>query len=157
MNKNDLQYLNEKVIVGVVESIDLPELGLTQINTRIDTGAQTSALHVDHIVVHKAEKRVSFEFHPDFHDIDKTIRCNAPIHDRRWIKSSNGERERRYVIKASALMSTIVWDIELTLTDRSSMTHLMLLGREALSGVFIVDPGAEFLASNQNIQSNSNT
>jgi hypothetical protein len=138
-----------RTLVGVVESIDLPSVGLASINTRIDTGAQTSALHVDHIVVHKEEKRVSFEFHPDFHDIDKTIRCNAPIHDRRWIKSANGERERRYVIKTQALMGDISWDIELTLTDRSSMTHLMLLGREALSGMFIVDPGADYLASSK--------
>lgn len=144
LNVNDA---NERTLVGVVESIDLPELGLASINTRIDTGAQTSALHVDHIVVHKKEKRVSFEFHPDFHDIEKTIRCNTPIHDRRWIKSSNGERERRYVIKTKAFMGGVAWDIELTLTDRSSMTHLMLLGREALSGMFIVDPGAGYLAS----------
>ncbi|WP_371193376.1 ATP-dependent zinc protease [Glaciecola sp. SC05] len=147
MTNDPLNDLKDRTLVGVVESIDLPKLGLSAINTRIDTGAQTSALHVDHIVVHKKEKRVSFEFHPDFHDIEKTIRCNTPIHDRRWIKSSNGERERRYVIKTQALMGGIPWDIELTLTDRSSMTHLMLLGREALSGMFIVDPGADFLAS----------
>jgi hypothetical protein len=147
MTDVNLTYVNDRIVVGVVESIDLPSVGLSAINTRIDTGAQTSALHVDHIVVHKAEKRVSFEFHPDFHDIQKTIRCNAPIHDRRWIKSSNGERERRYVIKTQAFMGGVTWDIELTLTDRSSMTHLMLLGREALSGMFIVDPGADYLAS----------
>lgn len=147
MTSNALHDAQERTLVGVVESIYLPELGLSAINTRIDTGAQTSALHVDHIVVHQQEKRVSFEFHPDFHDIEKTIRCSTPIHDRRWIKSSNGERERRYVIKTKAIMGKLEWDIELTLTDRSSMTHLMLLGREALSGMFIVDPGAEFLAS----------
>ncbi|MFC4699066.1 ATP-dependent zinc protease [Glaciecola siphonariae] len=149
MSESALNYVNDRVMVGVVESIDLPLVGLSSINTRIDTGAQTSALHVDHIVVHKEDKQVSFEFHPDFHDIDKTIRCRAPIHDRRWIKSSNGERERRYVIKTQAMMSGISWDIELTLTDRSSMTHLMLLGREALSGMFIVDPGADYVASNR--------
>lgn len=140
-------YVADLTLVGVVESIDLPELGLTAINTRIDTGAQTSALHVDHIVAHTKEKRISFEFHPDFHDIEKTIRCSSPIHARRWVKSSNGERERRYVIKTQASMGKVTWDIELTLTDRSSMTHLMLLGREALSGMFVVDPGADYLAS----------
>jgi hypothetical protein len=141
------ELLSERPLVGVVESIDLPLLGLHGINTRIDTGAQTSALHVDHIVVNKAAQRVSFEFHPDFHDIDKTIRCDAAIYARRWVKSSNGERERRYVIQTQAVIGEITWDIELTLTDRSSMTHLMLLGREALSGNFLVDPGEEYLVS----------
>ncbi|MBT1452046.1 RimK/LysX family protein [Glaciecola sp. XM2] len=148
MDKRNLDYLEDKVIVGVVENIDLPALGLTQITTRIDTGAQTSALHVDHIHFDKKSNVVSFEFHPDFHDIDKTIRCQADVHARRWIKSSNGERERRYVIKTNALMTSIAWDIELTLTDRSSMTHLMLLGREALVGMCMVDPSEEYRASN---------
>nr|WP_136252501.1 RimK/LysX family protein [Ningiella ruwaisensis] len=141
--------IDNKTLVGAVESIDLPVLGLTNINTRIDTGAQTSALHVDHIVVHEDKKHLSFEFHPDFHDIDKTIRCKAEIHARRWVKSSNGERERRYVIKTQAVMNAIEWDIELTLTDRSTMTHLMLLGREALAGQFVVDPGSDFVASTE--------
>ncbi|MEC7282662.1 MAG: RimK/LysX family protein, partial [Pseudomonadota bacterium] len=37
------------------------------------------------------------------------------------------------------------WDIQLTLTDRSEMTYLMLLGREAMRGQFIVDPEHDFL------------
>ncbi|MCV2884098.1 RimK/LysX family protein [Aestuariibacter sp. AA17] len=140
--------MSQKIMVGVVESIALPSLKLANIATRIDTGAKTSALHVDHIVVDDAQRIVHFEFHPDFHDIKKTIKCSAPLHDRRWIKSSNGEREQRCVIKTQATLgASLSWDIEITLTDRSSMNHLMLLGREAMEGVVIVDPEAHFLAS----------
>ena len=137
----------QKPVIGVVEAIDLPELSLPKIKTRIDTGAKTSALHVDHIKVSKDRKQVSFEFHPDFHDLERTVKCKAPVHARRWIKSSNGEREKRYVIEAKASVGKHTWTIQLTLTDRSNMTHLMLLGREALKPMFIVDPSAKFLLS----------
>jgi hypothetical protein len=45
--------MKEKILVGARETIDLPELGLFRIATRIDTGAQTSSLHVDHISENK--------------------------------------------------------------------------------------------------------
>ena len=41
-------------------------------------------------------------------------------------------------------MAELNWDIQLTLTDRSEMTYLMLLGREALAGKFLVDPALEY-------------
>ncbi|MCC2607498.1 ATP-dependent zinc protease family protein [Planctobacterium marinum] len=148
MSNSELpQPLTDKVVIGVAEKIDLPELGLTAIATRIDTGAKTSALHVDHIEIDETAKKVKFWFHPDFHDVEKTIKCAAPLHDVRWIKSSNGEKERRCVIKTPAQLGNLTWDIELTLTDRSIMKHLMLLGREALEQHFVIDPSDDYLAA----------
>jgi hypothetical protein len=37
------------------------------------------------------------------------------------------------------------WSIQLTLTDRSEMNYLMLLGREAMQGRLVVDPEFEYL------------
>lgn len=135
--------IQNKILIGAVENIELPELKLGVIATRIDTGAKTSAIHVDHIEEHGDS--VKFWFHPDFHDVSKTIQCEAKIHDVRTIKSSNGSAERRFVIKTTARIKDSQWLIELTLTDRSSMKHLMLLGREALNHRFIVDPACEFI------------
>ncbi|MGQ8365407.1 ATP-dependent zinc protease family protein [Glaciecola sp. 1036] len=139
--------LDDALIIGAIETIDLPDLGLAAITTRIDTGAQTSALHVDHIQLKDRGGIIEFEFHPDFHEVKKTIKCSAQLHDTRWVKSSNGERERRYVIKTTATLGVKTWEIELTLTNRSGMNHLMLLGREAMQDGFLVHPGESFLAS----------
>ncbi|WP_240485103.1 ATP-dependent zinc protease [Aestuariibacter salexigens] len=147
MNIEDFHLIGDKILVGVKEDIDLPNLGLQGVTTRIDTGAQTSALHVDHISEDVDNGIVYFEFHPDFHDIDKTIQCSAKLHDSRIVKSSNGTKEKRFVIRTVAKLGSLEWDIELTLTDRSSMNHLMLLGREALQAHFLVDPAKDFLAS----------
>ena len=139
--------MKDKIIIGAREAIDLPELGLFGIATRIDTGAQTSSLHVDHLVENEHTSRINFELHPDFHDINKTIKCSAKILDKKFIKSSNGDRESRYIINTLAVMGDFRWKIRLTLTNRASMKHLMLLGRQAMVGAMIVDPEYDFLAS----------
>lgn len=136
--------MKEKVVVGAKEMINLPELGLFGITTRIDTGAQTTALHVDHVLENKETGMVDFEFHPDSHDIKKTIRCSAKIVAKKRIKSSNGDREKRYIINTKATMGSLEWTIRISLTNRSSMNHLMLLGRQAMKGYLIVDPEHNF-------------
>ena len=44
--------MNQKMIIGNAEAICLPELGITHLEARIDTGAQTSSLHVDLSLIH---------------------------------------------------------------------------------------------------------
>jgi hypothetical protein len=141
------EVIGSKIIIGVAEFIDLPALNLPKVATRIDTGAKTSALHCDHIELNEDKSKVSFWFHPDFHDIDKIVKCSAPLHDIRWIKSSNGSKEQRYVIKTKAVIDGFEWEIELTLTDRSAMQHLMLLGREALENHFMIDPSQTYVGA----------
>ncbi|TWX55669.1 ATP-dependent zinc protease family protein [Colwellia hornerae] len=143
--------MKEKILVGARETIDLPELELFEVATRIDTGAQTSSLHVDHISENKVTGMLDFEFHPDSHDVSKTIKCSAKIVDRKRIKSSNGEKERRYIINTLAVMGELKWTVRLSLTNRSSMSHLMLLGREAMKGEMLVDPEFSYLASVEKI------
>ena len=52
---------------------------------------------------------------------------------------------RRFVITTPITMNNTTWDIQLTLTDRSNMTYLMLLGREAMQDRFVVDPSIEYI------------
>ena len=65
------------------------------------------------------------------------------------VKSSTATREKRYVIVTPIIMDGVEWEIQLTLTDRSEMTYMMLLGREAMSGRFIVDPEHDFLLTSK--------
>ena len=71
---------------------------------------------------------------------------------RRRIKSSNGDKERRYIIDTKAVLGELEWTIKLSLTDRSDMRHLMLLGRQAMKGLMTVDPEFNYLAT-QAVQS----
>lgn len=145
-----MEKIGNKILVGAKESIDLPELGLFGIATRIDTGARTTALHVDHMILNEETGMLDFEFHPDSHDV-KTAKCSAKVVAKRRIKSSNGTQERRYIINTKAVMGTLEWKIRVSLTDRSDMNHLMLLGRQAMRGQMIVDPELDYIATQETL------
>ncbi|CCK74874.1 MAG: ATP-dependent zinc protease [Oleispira antarctica] len=139
----------KKIVIGVLETCSLPELNISDLQIRIDTGAKTSSLHVDDI---KRERRggrlgVSFTLHPDIYDVDVVTNCWAPVSDVRRIKSSNGAIEQRLIIKTTLVMHTVEKEIEITLTNRSDMSYLMLLGREGMGKDFLVDPSQTFLVS----------
>ena len=140
--------MNKKVI-GRLESITLPELGIDNLEVRVDTGAKTSSLHVDNIkkLVVKGVHQVTFDIHPDAHNVDRIVSCTAPISDMRKVKSSNGTSEERYVIETTIVLGVESWAIEITLTDRSDMSYLMLFGREAIGTRFLIDPSKVFLGS----------
>lgn len=141
--------MKDRMIIGHIENIELPELGISQLTVRVDTGAQTSSLHVDNIqrISINSKPAVAFDIHPEIHDVDKVVQCQALLHDVRKVKSSNGIAEQRYVIKTPAVLGDHTWDIEITLTNRADMTYLMLLGRQALDNHFYIDSANAFVAS----------
>ena len=141
--------MKNKIIIGRLESISLPELGIDNLEVRVDTGAKTSSLHVDNIKKSVVEgvHQVTFDIHPDAHNVDRIVTCTAPISDLRKVKSSNGTSEERYVIETTIVLGSESWAIEITLTDRSDMSYLMLFGREAIGSRFLIDPSKVFLGS----------
>jgi hypothetical protein len=138
--------MKSKMLVGSLEKCDLPDLMIEGLHIRVDTGATTSSLHVDNIEVfiENKEEWVSYDIHPDIHDVEKIVTRRSKVVGMRNVKSSSGERERRYVIETSMVLGGEQWDILITLTDRSSMNYLMLLGRQAMNGHVIVDPELEY-------------
>lgn len=139
--------MTDKILIGALEHCDLPDLGITALNIRVDTGAATSSLHVDNIEEFEQGEDlwIRFDIHPDIHDVKKLKRCEAKVEGQRRVKSSTATRQKRYVISTDIKMADLRWPIQLTLTDRSEMTYLMLFGREAMAGKFIVDPELEYL------------
>ncbi len=91
---------------------------------------------------------VRFDVCPLQDNRNTLVNCEAPIFDRRSVKSSSGSSEKRYVIKTSIAIGDQSCDVELTLTNRDTMGYRMLLGREAMSGKLIVDPDESFALGN---------
>ncbi|TCS42694.1 ATP-dependent zinc protease [Reinekea marinisedimentorum] len=140
----------EKIIVGAIEECGLPEFGIENLPVRIDTGAKTSSLHVDGIKQFRRDGSpwVSFNIHPNVHNVEETIACEAKVHDIRTIKSSNGSSDERFIVKTTLKLGEHSWTIQLSLTDRSEMTYLMLLGRQGMGRRILVDPSETFLVQN---------
>jgi len=139
--------MKDKIIVGSLEICDLPEIGISDLQMRVDTGAKTSSLHVDNLERFKLNGKpwVRFEIRPSIHNVDTKRVCEAPLFDVRTIKSSNGVAQERYVIKTQLKLGESSWPIQITLSDRSDMSNLMLLGREGMKDKLLVDPSKTFL------------
>ncbi|MCA8940858.1 MAG: ATP-dependent zinc protease [Planctomycetes bacterium] len=133
--------------IGWREWLSLPELNVPHIKAKVDTGAQTSALHAVRVRIDRSGVTpwVEFDVHP-FRSVDLvTVHCRAPLLETRKVRSSNGQIEERPVILTPLSVSGIIFDIELTLTNRAQMGFPMLLGREALKRRFLVDVASSFL------------
>jgi len=139
--------LQSKIILGSEEWCTLPELGIPSIKARVDSGAKTSALHAKNIApfIKDDQNWVKFDINPIQNNVKTIIHCEAPLVDKRVVKSSSGFREQRYVIQTSLEIGDSKWVIEMTLTNRDSMGFRMLLGREAMSGRVLVDPEQQYL------------
>jgi ribosomal protein S6--L-glutamate ligase len=136
-----------KVILGSEEWCSFPELGIPTIKARVDSGAKTSALHAINIApfIKNDTNWVKFDINPIQNNLKTVIHCEAPLVDKRIVKSSSGFREQRYVIQTNLEIGSSKWPIEMTLTNRDSMGFRMLLGREAMSGRVLVDPEQKYL------------
>ncbi|OAB56429.1 aspartyl protease [Phormidium willei BDU 130791] len=134
--------------IGWREWLSLPELGITQIKAKIDTGARSSALHaydIEDISSQSDRPRIRFKVHPQQRDTITVVTAEANVLDRREVRNSGGKAELRYVIVTPVQLAQQQWSIELTLTNRDVMGFRMLLGRQAVRGRFLVDPGHSYL------------
>jgi hypothetical protein len=139
--------VSELHVLGWREWIGFPELGIAQVKAKVDTGARTSCLHA--FLVEPFDKNntpwVRFDIHPDNHDTGEVIRCQAPVKDLRVVRDSGGHEELRYVIETQILIGVTPHRVEVTLTDRDTMKFRVLLGRTAIQGRYVVDPGRSYL------------
>ena len=138
---------DNKIIIGSEEWCDLPELGIPAVKARVDSGAKTSSIHAFNleVVQEDGNSYVYFDIHPIQRNRNIAKRAKALLIDKRFVKSSSGINEERYVISTPVTLNDETWNIEITLTNRDSMGYRMLLGREAMQGKFLVDPEGSFL------------
>jgi hypothetical protein len=122
-------------IVGWKEVVSFPKLKMSGVEAKIDTGARTSALHADEIEV--VGRRVRF--------VIDGKRYAAPLVGHKRVKSSNGHSETRAVIRATIQLGIKQLKTEITLTDRTDMDVPMLLGRNSIKGLFVVNPAKTFI------------
>ncbi len=136
-------------LIGWRERLALPELGITSVKAKIDTGARSSALHAFDIEVFEREgaKFVRFRVHPAQKNKKKTVAAEARLLEMRAVRSSSGQAETRPVIETMVAAGGRQWPIELTLTNRDVMGFRMLLGRQAVRSRFLVDSGQSYLQS----------
>jgi hypothetical protein len=136
-----------KLAMGWREWIEFPDLGIKRVKAKVDTGARSSSLHAEEIELFETRGQMSVRFVvlPLQRSRLKAVSCQALLHDERYIKSSNGSRELRPVIRTAVSWGGETWEVDLTLTARDLMGFRMLLGREAIRRRYLVDTGRSYL------------
>jgi len=129
------------LIIGRRDYVNLPKLGLENIQAKVDTGAYGCSLHCHQIeVVQKAgEEVLRFKLldpkHPEYQN--KFYYSNE--FSDKMVKSSSGIPEHRYTIVTELSIFKHKYSVQFSLTDRANMKYPILLGRKFLRNKFVVD------------------
>ena len=136
------------MIIGWQERIGLPDLGLKNFAVKVDTGAKTTAMHAEDIETFSKERSHWVRFRG--HELDGNVGefFEFPVFTERKIRNTSGFTEERVVIRSRMTLAGRQWDIDISLTNRSSMRFPLILGRRALIDQNVaVHPSLTFLVS----------
>ncbi|MEM6734799.1 MAG: RimK/LysX family protein [Bacteroidota bacterium] len=136
----------QKVTIGRLDIVDLPDLGISNIHAKIDTGAYRCSIHCKRVYQDGAILKFTLPTNKGYKEYE-TREWNKKI-----IKSSNGKAQQRYVIKTPIKIFGKCFKISISLTDRSKMKNPLLIGRKTLNGRFIVDVSKKDLSYQQKFQ-----
>lgn len=130
--------MDGKEVLGRVELLDFPRLGMRGIPARIDTGAKTSAIWATKIRLDNEGKLhyVLFGQSSDYYNGRELI---ARSYEETVVASSIGIIQKRYKVKLTVLINGKKIRASFTLADRSRQVYPVLVGRNILRGKFIVD------------------
>lgn len=135
----------KRVDLGWAELVDLPELGITGLPAKIDTGARTSSLHALRMRFNEDGGQTRVRFTVRVSADSAPLRLEMPVIERRRVRSSNGLHEDRPVVRTRLSLGGIEREVEITLTRRGTMRFQMLVGRTALKRHYLVDCSRSFV------------
>ena len=120
------------LVIGVTEYVDIPAWRILRLRAKIDTGARSSALHVENIR-ELGSGRVRFDVRLSRSESERRVRVEARIARRGQVRPSSGEPEERIFVAVKVRIGPVEREIELSLVDRGRMIFRMLIGRRALA------------------------
>lgn len=145
-DKGRADRLKGKVIVGEVEKFFLAGPGHVY-TARIDSGAETSSIHARNIQRFERDGRnwVRFEVPVPGTNENEWVSMEKEISRRvKIIQSAADESERRVVVELQFAIGDHHQVAEFTLADRTNLTYEVLIGRNVLRDVMLIDVGKEF-------------
>ncbi len=137
----------QKMVLGALEYVTINVLNLTS-EARVDTGTATSSLNAMDIseFERNGKKWVRFHLSDKDNKPDETNWIESPIVRYARIRQSNNSgTERRVVVQLWVKIGNISEKTEFTLADRTQMSHPILLGREFIRDIAVVDVSRKFI------------
>ena len=141
---------SQPIALGEVEKVTIDAIKQS-FDARVDTGAATSSLNAVDIEEFERNGKNWIRFHLSDGE--------TPMNDENWIEapiiryvkirqSTNEEVERRAVVELWVKLGKIHEKAQFTLADRSQMSHPVLLGREFIRDIAVVDVSKKYIHTN---------
>lgn len=128
----------QKAIIGRTVRVGFPEWDVKGLLAKVDTGAKTSALHVEDL--HESTGGwIHFDVVLSRNKPARRVRVRTQLLRKARVRSSSGDYSVRCFVSTRVCIGDVEKDIEISLVSRDKMLHRMLLGREALGKDFLVD------------------
>lgn len=127
--------------LGRSDKLDLPKLGLFDVDSKIDTGAYSCSIHCSRIeILEKGDKKllhfiVLDSTHPAYNN--KSFFFTK--FKEKKVKNSFGQTESRFVIETPVRIYDKIYNTEFSLSNRGNLRFPVLLGRKLLKKGFVVD------------------
>jgi hypothetical protein len=138
-----------RIIAGWVEKIRIENQDY-DIKAKLDTGAKTSSIYAINIEPFKKGGKRWAKFTlllVDSRGNEHKIDLERPRSRKANIKNHDGNHDQRYVVDLGLCFNGRKYVTEFTLTNRSEYIYGVLLGREFIGQVAIIDPDNTFLTT----------
>lgn len=134
-----------KLLVGEAEWIWV-DAANDAFQARVDTGATTSSISAQDITIFERNGKNWVRFFLSHQEMDDKIQIEAPlVRHVRVRQASADDLDRRPVVRLAVRIGDMTEKAEFTLKDRSDMTFPVLLGREFLKDIAVVDVAREYI------------
>jgi|GEM_PF-665561 len=134
----------EKVTAGWVEWVCFqPET--IQLKGKIDTGARTSSLHAYDMAEFERDGKKWVRFHVEHQKTGELLEVERPVVRFLKVIQHEDEPQKRPVVEMEVRIGPFHEKAEFTLIDRSNFVYQVLVGRNFLKGLVLVDCEETFL------------
>lgn len=138
--------LSQKQLVGEIEQAYLAELGLA-LKARIDTGATTSSIDARNIQAFERDGEQWVRFNILNPDTNQMVQFEKIRVRKVKINQANSDTpETRPVVEMQIAIGEVSQLAEFTLSNRSHLDYQLLVGRNILRDVMIVDVSQSLIA-----------
>jgi hypothetical protein len=120
-----------QTILGCIEEVSLPLLGVKAQLAKVDTGAFSGALHCTDIKIVRrgAVRKRYLKFTPLG---QSSLATETDKFKKTYIRSATGHRVRRFIIETQIVVQGKTYEIMIGLSDRTDMKRSILVGRRFL-------------------------
>lgn len=126
-----------KIVIGRLEHVWVVATDQKKVPARIDTGARTTAVWASDVREHNGQ--LTWKFFGNGSEFYTGTEFATTHYEKRVVASSTGHKEVRYLIPITLQIKGRRVRTKCTLANRQTQAFPILIGRNTLTGKFVVD------------------